>query len=240
MQAFAEQNQGTRDARFERRSVFRAAVKFGLVFIGLGIGYALLDALGITELLQAGGFDLQTYLEEFGALGPTAVIALMSIAVVMSPLPSAPIALAAGAAYGHAWGTLYVVIGAQIGATVAFLIARYIRPPRLADWLGELFTVRDYDSQNTLTFAVFASRLMPFISFDLASYAAGMTPLRAWRFTIATLLGILPASFLLTHIGGEVATLNGPRVATALGILVAAGAVPIVVRSFRSRRKARQ
>lgn len=240
MQAFAEQKQSTRSARFERFGVSRTAAKFGLVIVGLAIGYALLHALGITELLQTGGSGLQSYLDEFGALGPAAVIALMSIAVVMSPLPSAPIALAAGAAYGHVWGTLYVVIGAQIGATVAFLIARYIRPRRLADWLGELFTFRNYDSQNTLTYAVFASRLIPFISFDLASYAAGMTRLRAWRFTIATLLGILPASFLLTHIGGEVATLNGPRVATALGILVAAGAVPVIVRSIRARRKARQ
>lgn len=53
---------------------------------------------------------------------------------------------------------------------------------------------------------VFVTRLMPFLSFDLVSYAVGLTPLKVWRFAIATLLGILPASFLLTHFGGELAS----------------------------------
>jgi len=58
-------------------------------------------------------------------------------------------------------------------------------------------------SQGGLTLTVFASRLMPFVSFDMISYAAGLSRLHAWRFTLATLAGIIPASFLLAHFGGE-------------------------------------
>jgi uncharacterized membrane protein YdjX (TVP38/TMEM64 family) len=58
-------------------------------------------------------------------------------------------------------------------------------------------------SQSALTATVFASRLMPFVSFDLISYAAGLSRLHAWRFALATLAGIVPASFLLAHFGGE-------------------------------------
>jgi uncharacterized membrane protein YdjX (TVP38/TMEM64 family) len=53
---------------------------------------------------------------------------------------------------------------------------------------------------------VFATRLLPFVSFDVISYAAGLTPLTLWRFAVATLLGILPASFVLAHFGDELAT----------------------------------
>jgi uncharacterized membrane protein YdjX (TVP38/TMEM64 family) len=58
-------------------------------------------------------------------------------------------------------------------------------------------------SQTALTATVFASRLMPFVSFEMISYAAGLSRLHAWRFALATLAGIVPASFLLAHFGGE-------------------------------------
>ena len=44
---------------------------------------------------------------------------------------------------------------------------------------------------------------MPFVSFDMISYAAGLSRLHLWRFALATLAGIVPASFLLAHFGGE-------------------------------------
>lgn len=47
---------------------------------------------------------------DLGLWGPLAVIALMTLAVRVSPIPSAPIALAAGAAYGHGWSALYVLL----------------------------------------------------------------------------------------------------------------------------------
>ena len=74
-------------------------------------------------------------------------------------------------------------------------------------------------SQNTLTGIVFISRLLPFVSFDMVSYAAGVTPLRFWRFAVATLAGILPASFLLAHFGSELASGEGERIGLTLLLL---------------------
>ncbi len=48
----------------------------------------------------------------------------MILAILVSPIPSAPIAVAAGAAYGHTWGRLYVLLGAECGALAAFGLAR--------------------------------------------------------------------------------------------------------------------
>ena len=74
---------------------------------------------------------------------------------------------------------------------------------------------------------VFLSRLLPFISFDLVSYAAGLTPLKWWRFAVATMAGIIPASFLLAHFGGEMASLDSARVVEAVVALGALTALPI-------------
>ncbi|MFT5505821.1 MAG: putative membrane protein YdjX (TVP38/TMEM64 family) [Gammaproteobacteria bacterium] len=50
----------------------------------------------------------------------------MALAIIFNPLPSAPIVLSAGAIYGHSYGTLYIVMGTEIGAISAFSIARFV------------------------------------------------------------------------------------------------------------------
>ena len=146
-----------------------------------------------------------------GIFGPLLLIALMILAVVFNPLPSAPVALAAGAVYGHTYGTIYIVIGAEIGAIAAFVIARIAGYELASKYLGSNLSLGRFGSQSALTAIVFVSRLIPFMSFDLVSYAAGLTPLMFWRFAIATLLGLIPISFALAHLGGEIITIDNSR-----------------------------
>lgn len=61
-----------------------------------------------------------------GLWGPVVIVTLMITAVVASSIPSAPIALAAGAALGHVWGTVQIVIGTEFGALIAFGLARIL------------------------------------------------------------------------------------------------------------------
>jgi uncharacterized membrane protein YdjX (TVP38/TMEM64 family) len=146
---------------------------------------------------------LEALVARAGFWGPVLVVALMAVAVVASPIPSAPIALAAGAAYGHLWGTVQVVIGAEIGALIAFGLARILGRDVLERAFGGRLGAGLLGSQTALTATVFASRMMPFVSFDMISYAAGLSRLQTRRFALATLAGIAPASFVLAHFGGE-------------------------------------
>jgi uncharacterized membrane protein YdjX (TVP38/TMEM64 family) len=176
-------------------------------------------------------FDSETIkkmVQRAGIWGPLLVIALMTFAVVMSPLPSAPIALASGAAYGHFLGTLYVLAGAEAGALIAFGLARVLGRETLHHWFGERLEIGLLGSQNTLMLTVFLSRLLPFISFDLVSYAAGLSYLRFWRFAFATLAGIIPASFLLAHFGAEITTTNFSGAAWSALLLGAITGLPVL------------
>jgi uncharacterized membrane protein YdjX (TVP38/TMEM64 family) len=163
-----------------------------------------------------------------GIWGPFLVIGLMALAVVASPLPSAPIALAAGAAYGHLWGTVQVALGAEIGALIAFGLARALGRDALRRLFGERVDAGLLGSQNALTGTVFVSRLMPFVSFDMISYAAGLSCLHAWRFALATLAGIVPASFFLAHIGGEAASGDMSRATWAVLVLGLVTGLPLL------------
>ncbi len=95
------------------------------------------------------------------------------------------------------------MIGAELGALIAFGLARVMGHDVLRRVFGDRVDAGLLGSQTALTITVFASRLMPFVSFDMISYAAGLSRLHTWRFAVATLAGILPASFLLAHVGGE-------------------------------------
>lgn len=172
----------------------------GIVSLGLWL-FAPSVFAEARELLD--GERLEGLVERAGSWGPVLIVTLMTVAVVASPIPSAPIAVAAGAAYGHVWGTVQVVIGAELGALIAFGLARVLGHDVLRRVFGDRVDTGLLGSQAALTATVFASRLMPFVSFDMISYAAGLSRLHAWRFALATLAGVIPASFLLAHFGGE-------------------------------------
>ena len=200
---------------------------------------ALPDVLGFDINLPERE-DLDRWIDAAGLTGPILVVALMTAAIVASPLPSAPIALAAGAAYGHTFGTLLVVLGAELGALAAFLLARGLGRPFVERHFGQKTGPYFLGSQNTLTFLVFGSRLLPFLSFDMISYAAGLSKLHLWRFALATLAGIIPASFLLAHLGS--AAMNGDA-RTATWTAVALGgftALSLLVAIWRERPPTRK
>lgn len=199
-----------------------------LGFVGLFI-YRVLDTQGLLAAMQDGQRIL-SYLQSLGLFGPVMIIIMMTVAIMVSPLPSAPIAIAAGAAYGHGWGTLYVLLGSLCGAIGAFMIGRYLGYEAVRNYAERRLPKRLYDSQNTLMGFVLLTRLMPFLSFDIISYAAGLTPLTLWRFILATGIGIAPASFLLAHIGSEFATTELNRIAMALLLLVVVSVVLMLVR----------
>jgi uncharacterized membrane protein YdjX (TVP38/TMEM64 family) len=207
-----------------------------------GICVLFLAALAIvlvSRWFEVPKLDTQTvdlWVQKAGIWGPVLIIGFMTLAIVASPIPSAPIAMVAGATYGHVAGTIYVAIGAELGAVIAFLIARYAGRNVVQKILGEKSDYGLLGSQNALTLAVFGSRLLPFISFDAISYAAGLSKLHLWRFLLATLAGILPASFVLAHVGAGAIEGNygaSEWVVLGLGLITA---IPIVLIAVRGRK----
>lgn len=196
--------------------------------------YWWLDRTGTMAAILDGD-ALSRRIAGLGVAGPLAVIGLMTLAILVSPIPSAPIALAAGAAYGHTWGTVYILLGAELGALGAFGLARMLGRDAVQRWLGNRLPESRIGSQGMLMLIVFASRLLPFISFDVVSYAAGLTTLSLWRFAIATLAGILPASFLLAHFGGEMASGELDRIMLAVLALGLLTGIPLAWEMFRRR-----
>lgn len=217
-----------------RTGILAAVVALGIALLGVGAfaPWVFAEMRGLF-----GGDALKLLVARAGMWGPILIVVLMTIAVVASPIPSAPIAMAAGAAYGHLWGTVLVVIGAELGALIAFGLARVLGHDVLRRMFGTRVDAGLLGSQTALTATVFASRLMPFVSFDMISYAAGLSVLHFWRFALATLAGIVPASFLLAHLGDEAASGDlGRATWAALGLGLVTG-LPLLWLAFTRNTK---
>jgi uncharacterized membrane protein YdjX (TVP38/TMEM64 family) len=155
------------------------------------------------------------FLQSLGVLGPVAYMLMMAVAVVISPIPSLPLDAAAGAVYGPLLGTVYSVAGAEVGALISFFIARALGREAIVRLLKRDIAFCDLCADRQLVYVIFISRLLPVFSFDLISYGAGLTRISTKKFALATVLGMIPPTFVINYFGSGI--FSGARLALLLG-----------------------
>ena len=168
---------------------------------------------------QVGGRlpEFAQWVDGLGVWGPVVFIAGYAGATVAF-VPGSVLTLAAGAIFGLVRGVAYVLVGATIGASLAFLVARYIARDAIEQWLeGNLrFAAIDRAVGREGLKIVFLLRLSPVFPFNLLNYALGLTKVRFADYFIAC-LGMIPGTLLYIYYGklaGDVARLAG---GTAVG-----------------------
>lgn len=161
---------------------------------------------------------LLAWIDGMGAFGPLLLIAA-DVLVVVLVLPGVWLTLGAGFLFGVVEGSLYIVIGTSIGATIAFLVAPHLLGPRSAAWLVRHPRARLLEGMLTESGwkIVLATRLIPFFPFKVANYVFGLARFRLRDFVAGTVLGIIPFTVTNVYIGSLAADLavlgvrDGPR-----------------------------
>ena len=202
-----------RNSRWKIRHAVKLAILLGIVFGG----YWVITAVDLEEFFHP--TQLVQYLNSLGPMGPIVFILIMAVAIVVSPIPSLPLDLAAGAAFGPFLGTTYAVLGAEIGAILSFLIARALGREVISRLLKTDVVFCSKCSDHHLAGLVFLSRLLPVFSFDIVSYGAGLTNMTLKSFALATLVGMIPPTFALTYFGSSVISIQWPLILMG-GLLV--------------------
>jgi len=209
-----------------------------LVLVSIVAGL-LFDAL-FGRIIPLRPEGIRDWLDGLGPWAPFVFIILMTAAIVVSPVPSVPLDIAAGLTFGFVWGTLYVLIGAELGAVIAFLIARRLGRPRLARRLpASAMTRIDALTARRGVRALILMRLLPVFNFDWVSYAAGLTSISVPVFALATLVGMIPPVMAIVAVGS---TLPGNPVlaATILAMLVLAVLIPLAMPWFQRPGRVRE
>jgi uncharacterized membrane protein YdjX (TVP38/TMEM64 family) len=208
------------------------AGKLVVVVLAVIGGYLAVPWHQVEEFLAPA--RLAMMLNEAGPLAPLLLVFGMATAVVIAPIPSLPLDLAAGAAYGPLWGTIYVVIGAEIGAILSFLIARWLGRETISKLLKSNLVFCQTCNDHQLLGLMFFARLIPLFSFDVISYGAGLTNVSLKGFALATLFGMIPPTFAFTYFGSSVVSAQWALITAGVAMVGLFFLVPKILLRHRS------
>jgi uncharacterized membrane protein YdjX (TVP38/TMEM64 family) len=156
-----------------------------------------------TEILSRADVGrLKKYLLSFGVWAPVVSGTLMVFQSVIAPLPAFVITFTNGLLFGAWWGTLLSWSSAMVGAAVCFYISKIYGRPVVEKLVGKKsleYADKFFDRYGE--HAILVARLLPIVSFDVISYAGGLTSMRFWPFFIATGIGQLPATIVYSYLG---------------------------------------
>lgn len=214
----------------------------GLLLIALFFYFDLKQYLTLASL-KANHQLLLTFYAEHALLMVAAFMAIYIIQTALA-LPGAGIlSLSAGAIFGPLMGTLYAVSAASVGATISFLVTRYLlRDAVLARFGNKLEGMNQELAQRGLNYLLFL-RLVPLFPFFLINLAAGLTRLPLRIFILGTFIGIIPGGFVYVNAGASLATINrlsdsaSPRVLGSFALLGLFALVPVFYAKLKTPPK---
>lgn len=170
-------------------------------------------------ILQNVDVDLaRGYILGFGIWAPIVSFLLMILQSIAAPLPAFIITFANAGLFGWVKGAALSWTSAMAGAALCFYIARFFGRDVVEKLTSKyaLESIDDFFDQYG-NYAILIARLLPFVSFDIVSYAAGLTSMSFWSFFIATGIGQLPATIIYSYIGSM---LTGTTRTVVMGLLV--------------------
>jgi uncharacterized membrane protein YdjX (TVP38/TMEM64 family) len=146
---------------------------------------------------------IKGYILSFGIWAPIISFILMILQSVAAPLPAFLITFANAGLFGWVKGAILSWSSAMAGAVLCFYIARFFGRDAV-EKLTSKFALEEVDKffEKHGKYAILIARLLPFISFDIVSYAAGFTSMSFWSFFLATGIGQLPATIIYSYVGG--------------------------------------
>src|SRR3984893_4507992 len=212
-----------------RRTILHRGILLALLVTGIVVAFAFRRYLTVPQI--------QDFVPRLGPWGRMVFFLVYAVCPAFL-IPGLPLDLAAGLLFGPIWGTAYSLVGATMGATVAFLAARTVG----RDWTeqklsGRLKKLKDGVDRGGWEFVAFV-RLVPVIPYTLLNYALGLTRIRLVPYVLATFVFMLPATAVYVYTGwagGEALAGGGTmhetlaRVALALSALGALAVLPRLV-----------
>lgn len=215
----------------------KSKIKFIALIVILLTIFSLVKYFGLGSYLDKD--RLKDIVESAGIWAPIVFVLFYSAAPSLM-LPGLPITVVGGILFGPFWGVLYVAIGANIGATIAFLIARYLG----RDWVGKMIegtklASLDSEVEKQGWKIVAFTRLIPLFPFNLLNYAFGLTNIKTSHYILASFIFMLPgitayvvfSSSLLDVFQGNISK----EFIIGVTLVVMVSLIPILYKKFKKQ-----
>ena len=196
------------------------------------------------EHLKSRQADIGAFYRENPLMVLTAYFAAY-VAITGLSLPGAAImTLAGGAVFGLLWGTVLVSLASTLGATVAFIVSRYILREGIQRRYGDRLKAINAGIERDGAFYLFTLRLVPAFPFFIINLVMGLTPMRTLTFALVSQLGMLPGTIVFVNAGTQLAridSLQGILSPALIGSFVLLGLFPFIAKwtvgVVKSRRR---
>ena len=134
---------------------------------------------------------------------------VMYITVTALSLPGATVmTLAGGAVFGLATGLVVISFASSIGATLAFVIARFVLRDTVQNKFQDKLRAINDGIEKEGDFYLFTLRLIPLFPFFVINLVMGLTPMKAWRFYLVSQIGMLPGTIVYVNAGSQLGALE--------------------------------
>ena len=179
----------------------------------------------------------QADIETFFTLHPfTAGITYAAVYILLTSL-SLPVAgimtVMSGAIFGFLRGLILVSIASSLGATIAFLIARYLFRDAVQRRFAEQLVPLNEGIKNDGAFYLFMLRMMPVFPYFVINAVMALTPISLRTYFPVTLAGMLPISAILVNAGLQISQINSMHDILSVRIIISlalVGVFPLLVR----------
>ena len=211
---------------YKKNTNFKRLLLIGLILIAILI-YMFVPSVNrglntIMKMFATGDFEVvKAFVASYGIYAAIVSFLLMVLQSIVAPLPAFLITFANANLFGWWKGAILSWSSAMVGAGLCFYIARILGRDvveKLTSKSG-LKTIDDFFEKHG-KMSILIARLLPFISFDIVSYAAGLTSMSFLSFFIATGIGQLPATIVYSIVGGMLT--GGARIMVT-GLLILFG-----------------
>lgn len=183
--------------------------------------------------------ELQGWINGLGFLGYLVFVA-MYIAAVVAGIPGLAITIAAGALFESVVGVILVSIGSTVGASLAFLVARYFAKDAVDRWLStkEKFRRLDKLTEEQGAIIVAITRLIPLFPFNILNYGFGLTKVRFFTYVFWSWLCMLPMTVVyVVGINAGIRGISQGQVPWGLMGIVAITLVILTILGIFARQK---
>ena len=189
----------------------------------IALGVAVIGLFVASRFLPLGVW-IETFSEWVkgkGALGVVLFVLAYIVGTVLF-LPGSLMTISAGVVFGLGWGILIALCSATVGASLSFLIGRYVAREAIkkrADQ-NKKFKAVDEAIGDQGWKVVGLLRLSPVVPFNLANYFFGVTRVDFWPYVLASFVGMAPGSALYVYLGyAGKATLSGKSEHSAVEVV---------------------
>lgn len=201
----------------------KKGLKFLLILlIVAAVGYGLVSTGAIQHLKDI--HKLQELISGLGMWGPL-VFVIIFMLVTVTCISVVPVAVVGGLVFGPVKGVLFAAIGAGLGLSAAFLIARYVARDAIEKKFGntEVFKKINKGVETDGWFILAITRFLPIFPFGIQNYVYGLTSINFLQYAILSTLFILPGSSVFVILAGAVAsgdTAKAGKMAVAASLIL--------------------